>query len=138
MSFQFGYPGYSYNPTGTYIPQQQNTMQQFPTQQMQQPQQMAQAFACHPVTSREEAVAAQTDYFSAGLVMPDLSHGMIYLKRFNQQTGASDFYEFKAVRPEQKEETPEPVKYVTVEEFEKFRAELTKKLNRKGETKNDE
>lgn len=136
MSFQFGYPGYSYNPTGTYIPQQQNPMQQFPTQQMQ-PQQMAQAFACHPVTSREEAVAAQTDYFSAGLVMPDLSHGMIYLKRFNQQTGASDFFEFKSVQAEQKEETPPAKKYVTVEEFEKFRTELMKKF-KKGEQKTDE
>lgn len=117
MAFQFGYPGYNYNPGNTYIPQQQ-----MPTP-MQQPQPMAQAFACHPVTSREEAVAAQTDYFSAGLVMPDLGHGTIYLKRFNPQTGASDFFEFRAV---QEEKAEEPVQYVTMEEFEKFKSQLKK------------
>ena len=121
MAFQFGYPGYNYNPANTYIPQQ---MQQMPTP-MQQPQPMAQAFACHPVTSREEAVAAQTDYFSAGLVMPDLGHGTIYLKRFNPQTGASDFFEFRAVQ-EEKAEEPAPVQYVTMEEFEKFKNQLKK------------
>ena len=84
---------------------------------------MAQAFACHPVTSREEAVAAQTDYFSAGLVMPDLGHGTIYLKRFNPQTGASDFFEFRAVQEEKAEEL---VQYVTMEEFEKFKNQLKK------------
>ena len=117
MAFQFGYPGYNYNPASTYIPQQQVP------QPMQQPQPMAQAFACHPVTSREEAVAAQTDYFSAGLVMPDLGHGTIYLKRFNPQTGASDFFEFRAV---QEEKAEEPVQYVTMEEFEKFKNQLKK------------
>ena len=116
MAFQFGYPGYNYNPANTYIPQQM-------PQQMQQPQPMAQAFACHPVTSREEAVAAQTDYFSAGLVMPDLGHGTIYLKRFNPQTGASDFFEFRAVQEEKAEEL---VQYVTMEEFEKFKNQLKK------------
>lgn len=128
MAFQFGYPGYAYNPTNTYMPQQQN-MQQFPAGQMQQ----SPAFACHPVGSREEAVAAQTDYFSAGLVMPDLSHGMIYLKRFNQQTGASDFFEFKAVQAEEKKETATGGQYVTVEEFERFRKELSRRFGGKIE-----
>lgn len=115
MAYQYGAPGYGYNPQQTYFPQQQYAQQQM---QPQQP-----AFACHPVTSREEAVAAQTDYFSAGLVMPDLGRGMIYLKRFNPQTGASDFYEFKLMMPE---ETPK-VEYVTREEFEKFRDEFKSK-----------
>ena len=125
MAYPYAYPGYGYNPQQTYMPQQQ-TMQH---QQMQAAQ-MAQAFACHPVTSREEAVAAQTDYFSAGLVMPDLAHGVIYLKRFNQQTGASDFYEFRLVQDGQKEQA-ETVQYVTVEEFEKFQKELTRRLGKK-------
>ena len=125
MAFQFGYPGHNYNPANTYIPQQQ----------MPQPQPMAQAFACHPVTSREEAVAAQTDYFSAGLVMPDLGHGTIYLKRFNPQTGASDFFEFTAV---QEEKTPEPVKYVTVEEFERFMKEMKRRVGKSEREEEDE
>lgn len=125
MAYPYSYAPYGYNPQQTYMPQQQ-TMQ---PQQMQTPQ-MAQAFACHPVTSREEAVAAQTDYFSAGLVMPDLSHKTIYLKRFNQQTGASDFYEFRLVQDGQKEQA-EAVQYVTVEEFEKFQKELTRRFGGK-------
>lgn len=138
MAFQFGYPGSAYNPAGTYIPQQ-NPVQQFQPQQMAPTpqQQIMQGFACHPVTSREEAVAAQTDYFSAGLVMPDLGHGMIYLKRFNANTGASDFFEFKSMQTEENETAPEPEKYVTVKEFEKFKTELMKKA-RKPEAKADE
>lgn len=132
MAFQYGTPGYGYNPMNTFMPQQTN-MQQFPGQQMQQNP----AFACHPVGSREEAVAAQTDYFSAGLVMPDLSHGMIYLKRFNQQTGASDFYEFRIMQPEQKEES-RSVQYVTVEEFEKFQKELSRRFGQREVKENDE
>lgn len=129
MAFQFGAPNYGYNPQQTYFPQQ------MPQQTMQQ--QMPQAFACHPVGSREEAIAAQTDYFSAGLIMPDLSHGMVYLKRFNQQTGASDFFEFRHVS-EAKEEPP-VVQYVTVEEFEKFRAEvMAKKVSVKKKVEVDE
>ena len=113
MAFQFGSP-YGYSPQQTYFPQQQYTQPQTYTQP-QQP-----AFACHPVTSREEAVAAQTEYFSAGLVMPDLARGRIYLKRFNQNTGASEFYEFGLVQPEE----PAKIEYVTKEEFDKFRDEM--------------
>ncbi len=120
MNFQFGAPSYGYNPQQTYFPQQQPQQMTQPMQQqpMQQP-----TFACRPVTNREEAVASQADYFSAGLIMPDFAHGRIYVKRFNQQTGVSDFYEFGLMQPE------EPVKaeYVTREEFEKFRAEFMKK-----------
>jgi len=114
MAFQFGTPNYGYNAQQTYFPQQ------MPQQMPQQP-----TFSCHPVGSREEAVAAQTDYFAEGMVMPDLSHGMVYMKRFNRQTGATDFFEFRHVS-EAKEEPP-AVRYVTVEEFEKFRAEILKK-----------
>lgn len=114
MAYPYGYAPYGYNPQQTFMPQQ-NVQQP----QMQAPQ-MAQAFACHPVTSREEAVAAQTDYFSAGLIMPDLSKGMIYLKRFNAGTGSSDFFEFRLVQAEENKE----VRYVTVEEFEKFKADF--------------
>lgn len=55
-------------------------------------------FACRPVTSREEAVAALVDYFSPGTLMPDFGHGRIYFKRFNQNTGASDFVEFSVIQ----------------------------------------
>lgn len=119
----YGYPAYGYNPQQTYMPQQQMQPQQMPAAQM------AQAFACRPVTSREEAVAAQTDYFSSGLVMPDLGHGVIYLKRFNQQTGASDFFEYRLAADEK--EQPAAAQFVTVEEFDRFQKELARRLGGK-------
>ena len=73
-------------------------------------------FSVQPVTTKEEALAVIADPFLTGVLMPDMAHGMIYLKRFNPQTGASDFIEFRAavdpVPP------PEP-QYVSVEMFEK-------------------
>ena len=75
-----------------------------------------QTFSCRPVTSREEAVAVQADFFSPGTIMPDLAHGVVYLKRINQQTGAADFFEFVYRQPEA-EQKPD---YVTRQEFEEF------------------
>lgn len=47
------------------------TMQQSQQiQPVQQPQQTQNGFNCRPVTCREEAVAAQVDFMSAGLIMP--------------------------------------------------------------------
>ena len=79
-----------------------------------------QGFYVRPVTSREEAVAAQVDFFGPGTIMPDLSQGVIYLKRFNPQSGASDFFAFTVEQP--KEETP--VQYATKEDIESIRAEI--------------
>lgn len=103
-----------YQPYGTYIgtnypqPQQQN------------------GYICRPVTCREEAVAAQVDYFSAGLVMPDFARGVIYVKRFNSNTGASDFGEFKYSPPQPQPEAVQidPAQYVTRKEFEEFTRRL--------------
>lgn len=131
MAFQFGAPGYGFSPQQTFFPQQ--------PQQYTPPQTYAQqpAFACHPVTSREEAVAAQTEYFSAGLVMPDLAKGRIYLKRFNQNTGASEFFEFGLIQQEE----PTKVEYVTKDEFNKFIEDMkTRKatVKKKGEAVDDD
>lgn len=103
------------------------------TPQMPPPMQTP-GFSCKPVTSREEAVAASTDYFSPGVLMPDLAHGMVYLKRFNQQTGASDFFEFKIYTPEQ----PAPIEYATKAELDALRAELTAKKSTKRKAETDD
>lgn len=71
-----------------YMPGSYGYQPQIP-QMSQQP-----SFSCRPVTSREEAQAAQIDFFSPGSIMPDLGHGVIYLKRFNQNTGGSDLFTF--------------------------------------------
>ena len=73
-------------------------------------------FSVQPVTTKEEALAVIADPFLAGVLMPDMAHGMIYLKRFNTQTGASDFIEFRAAA--EPALAPEP-QYVSVEMFEK-------------------
>lgn len=95
------YNGYQQAMNGAPAMQQGQGVQTYP--QVQQPAQGQQTayggFICRPVTCREEAVAAQTEYFSAGLIMPDLGHWMVYIKRFNQNTGASDFLEFGYVPP---------------------------------------
>lgn len=76
----------------------------------------SQGFVCRPVASREEAVAAQTDFFGPGVLMPDLGHGMIYLKRFNQATGTSDLLEFSYVSP-QPAQVAQNGEFVTVDMF---------------------
>ena len=90
-------------------------------------------YLCRPVTSREEAVAVQADFFSLGTVMPDLAHGTIYLKRINQQTGGADFFEFVLRQPEAE---PQP-DYITRAEFNDFVKSLQPK-KRKQEVTEDE
>ena len=95
-------------------------------------------FAVQPVTSREEALAVIADPVSAGVLLPDLAHGVIYVKRFNPNTGASDFGEFLLAQPRQAAPVEKPVEtseYVTRKDFEdalaQLRAELTPKSKRK-------
>lgn len=85
----------------TYMPQQARYEPFYANyaQGVQATQPTQNGFICRPVTSREEAVAVQTDFISAGTIMPDLGHGVIYLKRFNPNTGLSDWYEFAYVPP---------------------------------------
>ena len=78
------------------------------------------AFVCRPVGSRLEAEAAQVDFFGPGTIMPDLSHGVIYLKRFNQNSGMSDFIVFTA----QPVQESAPVQYATIQDLEKLKQEL--------------
>ena len=94
-------------------------------------------FGVQPVTSREEALAVIADPLSAGVLLPDLSHGVIYVKRFNPNTGASDFGEFQLVQPqaapvENKVETPE---YVTRKDFEDALAQLRSEFASRGRKK---
>ena len=78
----------------------------------------SQGFIVRPVTSREEAVAAQVDFFGPGTLMPDLAHGTIYLKRFNQNTGSSDMFVFSV------EQKDEPVQYATRDDLAQLREEI--------------
>lgn len=89
------YPGGNQPGAGYYQPTPQPPM-------MQQPQQQP-GYRVQPVTGREEALAVPVDYLGAGTLLPDLAHGVIYLKRFNGNTGASDFLTFAYAAPQQDE-----------------------------------
>lgn len=107
------YPG-QYSGQGIAYP----TMSQQPIQQSQQQQP---GYTVRPVASREEAVAAQTEFLGLGTIMPDFAHGVIYFKRFNQNNGTTELFDFRISEPEKQP------RYATVEELEALRAELTAK-----------
>lgn len=75
-------------------------------------------FICCPVTSREEAVATRVEAFGPAILMPDLGHGMIYYKRFNDKTALADFGVFRYVSPEeeaqQPQDAPPPIDYTSI------------------------
>lgn len=111
---------------GTNPPQMQNV----PAPQAAQ---QGAAFLTRPVTSREEAVAAQVDFLGPGTIMPDLGHGTIYLKRFNPNTGASDFFTFVMEQPKADPE----VRWATKEDIDNLRAEIEALKPRKVVKRND-
>lgn len=82
--------------------------------------QIQQSFSCRPVTSREEAVAAQIDFMGPGTIMPDLGHGMIYLKRFNPNSGSSDFLPF-ALQSQDQEKPDQPAAFASLQDFADLR-----------------
>jgi len=100
-------------------------------------------FLVQPVTSREEALAVIADPMAAGVLMPDLGHGVIYLKRFNSQTGASDFGEFALTAPRQEPAAQPAEELVTLSVFnstvERLREEIAaaKKTTGKAVKKDD-
>lgn len=132
MAFYNPYAGY--NPVNTYMPQMTApTPMQAPqsVSQVQPTNNFQAGFNCRPVTSKEEAQAVQVDFFGPGTLMPDLGHGVVYLKRFNSQTGACDIFEFVA----QQQKEAEPVRYATIDDLNALREELLK--TKKAVKKND-
>lgn len=137
MAGVYGYNPYQFYPQGqqmqyqapqTYIGSQIPQQPQQPSMQTQQ-----NGYTCRPVTSREEAVAVQTDYFSPGTIMPDLGHGMVYIKRFNQNTGSSDFLSF---RYEQDQPLQQTNQFATMDELNLLRQEV-EQLKQGGGKNND-
>ena len=131
------YPAYGYNPA---FGAQRPPVPAYVPQSAPVPQngQISGNFAVQPVTSREEALAVIADPMSAGVLLPDLAHGVIYVKRFNPNTGASDFGEFLLVQPRQAAPVEKPVEtaeYVTRKDFEDALAQLRADLTPKGKRK---
>lgn len=98
-------------------PQMQPMGQQRPIQQQQS------NYSCVPVSSREEAMAVRAELLSMGTIMPDLAHSCIYLKRLNQNTGTSEFFEFVYTPMQQQEDIKNQnsvMEYVPKEDFDKL------------------
>lgn len=100
-------------------------------------------FNVQPVSSREEALAVIADPLSSGVLLPDLGHGVVYMKRFNPNTGASDFAEFALVEPKAAVETPvEKSEWITRKDLEdalaQLRSELTPRSGKRKEAAADE
>lgn len=115
------YPGQYMNQGTVYQPQNQQPMQ------TQQP-----GYSVRPVASREEAVAAQTEFLGLGTLMPDLAHGVIYLKRFNQTNGTSELFDFRLSEPEKQPQ------YATLADLEVLRNELMAKKAARRKDENAE
>lgn len=116
--------------------QQQYQMQ--PQQYRPQQPLVQNSYTCKPVTSREEAISMPTNFMGLGDIMPDLAHGVIYVKRFNPNTGSSEFGEFVYTPPKTAEP---PQEYATVQmlndalgEIKADIAALNKPVKKKGGT----
>lgn len=96
MAYYGAYPMGLYQPMqNQYQPMQMNQTAQPIVQAAQPGQQSAQSnFFCRPVASKEEALGVPVDFMGAPMFFPDLAHNVIYMKRFNTNTGAADVFEF--------------------------------------------
>ena len=118
-------PYYGAYPMGLYQPVNQPITQPM---QMNQPQgqinqgaNMQQtspqnSFFCRPVASKEEALAVPVDFMGSPMFFPDLAHNVIYMKRFNTNTGAADIFEFHGQQA-QEQFSPPPQSFAPLDEF---------------------
>ena len=109
---------------GNYMPPYYQPMQNQPVQNMQQipPQNQTATvqqtntqpnFFCRPVASKEEALAVPVDFMGQPMFFPDLAHNVVYMKRFNTNTGAADLFEFRG----QQEQSPPAPSFAPLDEF---------------------
>lgn len=105
---------------GTYMPNYYQPMQGY--QQMNQPmlnqpqnqgtnvQQANNAsqpnFFCRPVASKEEALGVPVDFMGAPMFFPDIAHNVIYMKRFNTNTGSANVFEFHGQQSQNSTQSP--------------------------------
>lgn len=81
-----------------------------------------------PVSSKEEAMAVPADFTGAPMVFCDLSHGKVYIKQWNAQTGSADFMTFCPEEQTQAEDDG----YVKQSEFKAAMAEFSRRLKLGG------
>ena len=110
------FPPFQYQPQMGY---------QQPTYQMgyQQPEQ---PLFCRAVTSREEALGVPVDFSGRPMTLLDTTHGKIWVKTFNPNTGSADLTEYRRVAPEQSE-TPA---FVPMADFQQFASQISDEINK--------
>lgn len=95
----------------------QNVQQVPQTNQAASVQQSAQSnFFCRPVASKEEALAVPVDFMGQPMFFPDLAHSVIYMKRFNTNTGAADLFEFHGQQAQEEPSSTAP-SFAPLDEF---------------------
>lgn len=151
------YTPFNYNPYPypTYLPSQRTDGQMgtvYP-----QPQNIAPAASVgqtqgisamsRPVSSKEEAMAVGADFSGAPMIFPDLAHNVVFVKRWDFNTGSAVFVEYvpKGAEPEVPavyatkgdfKELAESVEKVMAR-FDGIEAEFDKLKAKKGAKKND-
>lgn len=78
--------------------------------------------SCRPVTSREEAVAAQIPFDGSTTYFVDTSNRKIYAKTFDFGTGTAPLVVYS------REQEPPPVVYATMEDLNRFRDEILERM----------
>lgn len=117
----YGYQPYNapYSPMQAYQPPPVYTQAQQMVPAASQPQQQGNqglSPVSRLVSNREEAVAAQIPFDGSINVFPDMANNRIYVKRWNMNTGASDFGEFAPVIPASNE-PQKTAAFVSLEDF---------------------
>lgn len=118
----FGYNSPTYSPQTYYSPQPYQR-QAYPPAYPQQPMMQDGAVQGRIVSCKEEAIAAPVNPGVRTLFL-DQTHGAVYSKLIDPQTGASDFREYTEPVVTQ----PDTPQYMTVEMFTQYKDELEKRL----------
>ena len=122
------YPYYSGYPMGLYQPaQNQYQPMNQPQNQGAQITNMQQPggnsnFFCRPVASKEEALGVPVDFMGSPMFFTDLAHNVIYMKRYNTNTGAADVFEFR----EAQEQTAPAPSFAPLDEFNAMKETIEK------------
>ncbi len=130
---------FGYNNPTTYSPQtyynpQPYQRQAYPPAYPQQPMMQDGAVQGRIVSCKEEAIAAPVNPGVRTLFL-DQTHGAVYSKLIDPQTGASDFREYTEPVVTQ----PDTPQYMTVEMFNEYKDGLERRLEAltKGVVSND-
>lgn len=130
-----------YQPAQGYQQMNQPMQVNQPTQQAQ-PTGAQSNFVCRPVASREEALGVPVDFMGSPMFFPDLAHNVIYVKRFNANTGAADLFEFHGQH--EQASAPAPT-FAPLDEFNamkntiaQLKAEIEQLKHPTGRTKKDD